>query len=48
MTSAQLILVATTSALIAVIAMLVIATIRRARTPDESEDTPTRSDDSDG
>lgn len=32
MTSAQLVLVSVTSALIAVFAMLVVATIRRART----------------
>jgi hypothetical protein len=35
MTSAQLVLVSVTSALIAVFAMLVVATIRRARTRDE-------------
>lgn len=35
MTSAQLVLVSVTSALIAVFAMLVVATIRRARTKDE-------------
>ncbi|HEV3472820.1 MAG TPA: hypothetical protein VG408_06390 [Actinomycetota bacterium] len=37
MTSAQLILVAVTSALVAVTAMLIVATIRRARA---REDTP--------
>ncbi|HEX2195658.1 MAG TPA: hypothetical protein VHJ76_01930 [Actinomycetota bacterium] len=35
MTSAQLVLVAVTSALIAVFAMLVVATIRRARAKEE-------------
>jgi hypothetical protein len=35
MTSAQLILVSVTSALVAVFAMLVVATIRRARARDE-------------
>ncbi len=35
MTSAQLVLVSVTSALIAVFAMLVVATIRRARARDE-------------
>jgi hypothetical protein len=35
MTSAQLILVSVTSALVAVFAMLVVATIRRARSKDE-------------
>lgn len=35
MTSAQLVLVSVTSALIAVFAMLVVATIRRARAKDE-------------
>ena len=39
MTSAQLVLVSVTSALIAVFAMLVVATIRRARTRDESPPT---------
>lgn len=38
MTSAQLVLVSVTSALIAVFAMLVVATIRRARTRDEPEE----------
>lgn len=38
MTSAQLVLVSVTSALIAVFAMLVVATIRRARTKDEPEE----------
>ena len=38
MTSAQLILVAVTSALVAVIAMLIVATIRRARIRDDSKD----------
>lgn len=37
MTSAQLILVAVTSALVAVTAMLIVATIRRARTRDEKD-----------
>lgn len=40
MTSAQLVLVSVTSALIAVFAMLVVATIRRARTRDEEEKKP--------
>ena len=35
MTSAQLVLVSVTSALFAVFAMLVVATIRRARSRDE-------------
>ncbi len=39
MTSTQLILVSVTSALIAVFAMLVVATIRRARTRDEETKT---------
>ncbi len=41
MTSAQLILVAVSSALVAVFAMLVVATIRRARTrePDDQDET---------
>ncbi|MDQ4125223.1 MAG: hypothetical protein M3134_06455 [Actinomycetota bacterium] len=42
MTSAQLVLVSVTSALIAVFAMLVVATIRRARTRDEPEEKETR------
>lgn len=37
MTSAQLILVAVTSALVAVIVMLVVATILRARSRDDVE-----------
>ena len=39
MTSAQLILVAVTSALVSVTAMLIVATIRRARTREESAET---------
>ena len=35
MTSAQLILIAVTSALVSVTAMLIVATIRRARTRDD-------------
>lgn len=38
MTSAQLILVSVTSAIVAVFAMLVVATILRARHKDDSED----------
>lgn len=38
MTSAQLILVSVTSAIVAVFAMLVVATILRARQRDDSED----------
>ena len=37
MTSAQLILVSVTSALVAVFAMLLVATIKRARARDEAE-----------
>lgn len=37
MTSAQLILISVTSALVAVFAMLVVATIKRARSRDEEE-----------
>ena len=37
MTSAQLILVSVTSALVAVFAMLIVATIKRARARDEAE-----------
>lgn len=37
MTSAQLVLVSVTSAVIAVFVMLVVATIRRARSQDEKE-----------
>ena len=37
MTSAQLILVSVTSALVAVFAMLLVATIKRARARDEEE-----------
>lgn len=38
MTSAQLILVAVTSALVAVFVMLLVATLRRARTPADDRD----------
>jgi hypothetical protein len=38
MTSSQLILVSVTSALIAVFAMLLVATLRRARSKDDEED----------
>ncbi|HJR44647.1 MAG TPA: hypothetical protein VJ927_03495 [Actinomycetota bacterium] len=38
MTSAQLILVSVTSAIVAVFAMLVVATILRARSRDDSDD----------
>lgn len=38
MTSAQLILVSVTSALVAVFVMLVVATIKRARARDDAED----------
>lgn len=37
MTSSQLILVSVTSAMVAILAMLVVATIRRARARDEVE-----------
>ena len=37
MTSAQLILIAVTSALVSVTAMLIVATIRRARTRDDQD-----------
>lgn len=37
MTSAQLILVSVTSALVAVFAMLLVATIKRARTRDDEQ-----------
>jgi Mn2+/Fe2+ NRAMP family transporter len=37
MTSAQLILVSVTSALVAVFAMLIVATIRRARSRDDEK-----------
>ncbi|MEA2453725.1 MAG: hypothetical protein QOG04_2435 [Actinomycetota bacterium] len=37
MTSAQLILVSVTSALVAVFAMLLVATIKRARSRDDDE-----------
>jgi Mn2+/Fe2+ NRAMP family transporter len=37
MTSAQLILVSVTSALVAVFAMLLVATIKRARSKDDQE-----------
>ena len=40
MTSAQLILISVTSAIVAVFVMLVVATIRRARARDEKEDRP--------
>lgn len=38
MTSAQLVLVSVTSAVIAVFVMLLVATIRRARSEDRSEE----------
>ena len=38
MTSAQLVLVSVTSAVIAVFVMLVVATIRRARAQDEKDE----------
>ena len=40
MTSAQLILISVTSAIVAVFVMLVVATIKRARSRDDSEDRP--------
>ncbi|MGH2735944.1 MAG: hypothetical protein ACRDKZ_10215 [Actinomycetota bacterium] len=40
MTSAQVILVAVTSAFVAVTAMLIVATIKRARTRDDEEKDP--------
>ncbi|HEX2296065.1 MAG TPA: hypothetical protein VHN37_12225 [Actinomycetota bacterium] len=48
MTSAQLVLVSVTSALIAVFAMLVVATIRRARARDEEMKTQDRSGPAEG
>ena len=38
MTSAQLILVSVTSALVAVFAMLIVATIKRARAREDTQD----------
>jgi hypothetical protein len=43
MTSAQLILISVTSALVAVFAMLIVATIRRARARDDIEKDEERS-----
>ena len=42
MTSAQLILISVTSAMVAVFTMLVVATILRARNRDDSEDETTK------
>jgi hypothetical protein len=44
MTSAQLVLVSVTSAIVAVFVMLVVATIKRARAKDDEEETTEGSD----